>query len=189
MADTPSFDAPTSDSPTFESPITRLPDGASGSLLLADESSLTKLLVRSDRPQFDVVFGSTRRVADTLVCGLRPGEWHVLGSARAVAVVEALIDGGGFTHVIDVTHGRALLRVTGADAASTLEKVCSLDWRDSMTPDGAATSAAVAKVVCDIVRDDIDAAPSYLIGCDRSFGQYLFDALLDAGDEFAMVAG
>ena len=189
MADTPGFDAPTSDSPTFESPITHVPEGGAGSLMLADESSLTKLLVRSDRPQFDVVFGSSRRVADSLVCGLRPGEWHVLGSAGAVAVVELQIDRGGFTHVIDLTHGRALLRVTGADAARTLEKVCGLDWGDSMTPDRAATSASVAKVVCDIVRDDIDAVPSYLIGCDRSFGQYLFDAVLDAGGEFAMVAG
>ena len=53
-----------------------------------------------------------------------------------------------------------------------------------MSPDGAATSASVAKITCDVIRADIDDDPSYLIACDRSYGQYLFDALLDAGAEF-----
>ena len=37
-----------------------------------------------------------------------------------------------------------------------LEKVCSLDWSDPMTPDGAVASASVAKVTCDIARNDVD---------------------------------
>ncbi len=85
--------------------------------------------------------------------------------------------------VIDHTHSRALFRLTGTGSTSVLEKLCSLDWSDPMTPDGAAASAPVAGVTCDLVRDDVDGAPSYLIACDRSYGQYLFDALLDAGDE------
>ena len=31
-----------------------------------------------------------------------------------------------------------------------------------------------------------EGTPAYLVACDRSFGQYLFDALLDAGDEFGI---
>ena len=88
--------------------------------------------------------------------------------------------------VIDHTHSRALFRLTGADAASLLEKVCSLDWSDAMTPDGAVVSASIAKVTCDLTRQDHDGEPSYLIACDRSFAQYLFDALLDAGTEFGI---
>ncbi len=90
--------------------------------------------------------------------------------------------------VIDYTHSRALFRLTGAGAASTLEKVCNFDWSDAMTPDGAAMSASVAGVACDIIRDDAGGTRSYLIACDRSFGQYLFDALLDAGAEFGIGA-
>ena len=44
--------------------------------------------------------------------------------------------------------------------------------------------ASVAKVTCDIVRNDVNGIRSYLISCDRSYGQYLFDAILDARHEF-----
>ena len=37
-----------------------------------------------------------------------------------------------------------------------------------------------------MIRADVDGMPSYLLVSDRSFGQYLFDALLDAGDEFGI---
>jgi glycine cleavage system aminomethyltransferase T len=37
-----------------------------------------------------------------------------------------------------------------------------------------------------VVRDDRDGEISYLLHCERSSGQYLFDALIDAGDEFGI---
>lgn len=58
-----------------------------------------------------------------------------------------------------------------------------------MTPDGAAVSGSVAKVICDIVRDDVGGEPSCLIACDRSYGPYLFDVILDAGQEFDIAVG
>jgi sarcosine oxidase, subunit gamma len=36
------------------------------------------------------------------------------------------------------------------------------------------------------VRDDRGGEISYLLHCERSSGQYLFDALIDAGDEFGI---
>ena len=44
----------------------------------------------------------------------------------------------------------------------------------------------MAKLVTDVVRDDRDGTPSYLLHCERSSGQYLFDAVLDAGAEFGI---
>jgi hypothetical protein len=44
----------------------------------------------------------------------------------------------------------------------------------------------VAKLVTDIVRDDLDGVPSYLLHCERSSGQYLADAVLDAGVAFGV---
>ena len=35
-----------------------------------------------------------------------------------------------------------------------------------------------------MIRDDRDGVRSYLLHCERSSGQYLFDGLLDAGAEF-----
>ena len=184
---------------TFESPVVRsYKTVGSGDLLLTDISVTTKWLVRGSPDsaaagRLGAPFGSSR-VAEggATVLGSRPGEWIVLGTAGAVAeAVEGLeqSDSSDFVSCLDWTHGRALFRVTGNEATRMLEKVCSLDWSDPMTPDGAVASASVAKVTCDIARDDVDGTPSYLVFCDRSLGQYLFDALIDAGDEFGLVVG
>ncbi len=85
---------------------------------------------------------------------------------------------------MDVTHGRALVRVTGRRAPDVLAKECGADLTDAVFPDGAAMRSAVAGVATDLVRDDARGTPSYLMHCERSAGQYLFDSLLDAGGEF-----
>jgi heterotetrameric sarcosine oxidase gamma subunit len=168
---------------TFESPI------RSPGLLdrgLTDESETIKTLVRAGPESttaglLAVDFGSSRRVGETLVCGSRPGEWLILGEPSPVTDDLDLSD---HVSVIDLTHGRAVLRLTSAHAASILEKICSLDLSEAMTPDGAVTSATVANVVCDLIRDDANGVRSYLIVCDRSLGEFLASAILDAAGEF-----
>lgn len=180
----------------FESPVVRRPPRRSdpaGRLVLSDESAAVKWLIRA-APDGDaarrlaVEFGSSHATEDgALVLGSRPGEWIVTGDAPAVAAVVASLDGLGdadFVTALEWTHGRAMFRLSGPDAPNALEKVCSLDFSDEMTPDGAVVSAQVAKVVCDIARRDVASARGYLVFCDRSLGQYLFDALIDAGEEF-----
>jgi sarcosine oxidase subunit alpha len=177
--------------PEFRSSITASGVATTGALTLTDLSRLTKMVVRAGADtevatSFAVGFGAGRRDRGALIVGQRPGEWHVLGSAAAVAAVIDPLDTAGHVSVINLTHGRATMRLTGAAATGPLEKICSLDWSEAMTPNYAAVSASVAKVTCDIVRDDQDGVPSYLISCDRSLGQYLFGALVDAGDEFGL---
>ena len=187
------------ESPAFESPVVRRYETASvGALILSDASATVKWLVRGSEDgaaadRLGAAFGSSRVTGSgALVLGSRPGEWIVVGAPGAVAETVAGLEGlqpTDFVTALDWTHGRALFRLTGSDAARMLEKVCSLDWSDPMTPNGAVASASVAKVTCDIARNDADGTPSYLIFCDRSFGQYLFDALIDAGDEFGLSVG
>ena len=128
-----------------------------------------------------------------LVVGSGPGEWHVLappGAAAAVtdwlATVAADAAGDEFVSVTDLTHGRALVRVTGPDAADLLARLCGADLEDDMAPDGAALRSGVAGVATDIIRDDQAAVPSYLLHCERSSGQYLFGALVSAGEELGI---
>jgi heterotetrameric sarcosine oxidase gamma subunit len=132
-----------------------------------------------------------------LVVGSGPGEWLVLappGTAAAVtdwlATVAADAAGDEFVSTTDLTHGRALMRVTGPDAADLLARLCGADLHDDMAPDGAALRSAVAAVATDIIRDDIvyDRAgvPSYLLHCERSSGQYLFGALVSAGESLGI---
>lgn len=126
-----------------------------------------------------------------LVVGSAPGEWLVLAPPDkagdvAVRYTERLQATEEFTSVMQLTHGRALMRLTGGTAAATLAKVCGIDLADAVTPDGAALRTSVARVVTDVVRDDQDTTASYLLHCETSSGQYLFDSLLDAGEEFGV---
>ncbi|MGH3344544.1 MAG: sarcosine oxidase subunit gamma, partial [Carbonactinosporaceae bacterium] len=123
-----------------------------------------------------------------------PGEWLALaGPGTADALRERLAAGlsgvsgaAGFVTLVDLTHGRALVRLSGVQAGDVLAKVCGIDLRDGVTPDGAALRTSVARLVTDVVRDDRPGTPSYLLHCERSSGQYLFDALFDAGRQFGI---
>jgi len=152
---------------------------SSAALTLADCTPMAKLAVKGV-DALPVPLGRAERSGATLVVGSGPGEWTLLGGAGAPPAEE------GFVSTVDVTHGRALVRVTGVAAAKALSKVCAIDLSDRVTPDGAAFRSSVAEVVTDVVRDDIAGTRSYLLHCERSSGQYLFDALLDAGAEFGI---
>lgn len=170
---------------------------SAAALRLADASPLAKLGVRASADgafarALDVPFLRSRRDGDVLVVGSGPGEWLLVGGvAEGARLREAVTSrtGDDLVHVVDLTHGRALVRLTGRDAARALSKVCAIDLDDRVTPDGSAFRTSVAKIATDVVRDDAGAAdgePSYLLHCERSSGQYLFDCLLDAGREFAI---
>lgn len=156
-------------------------------LKLSDASPLAKVLVRSDEPALDVPYGLARRDDHgVLIIGSAPDEWLLVGPSGHAESLAGRIPRRGFTVMVDLTHGRAMMRLTGADAAFMLSKLCAIDLGDHMAPNGAAFRAPVAAVVTDIIRDDRKGCPSYLLHCERSSGQYLFDALLDAGAEFGI---
>ncbi len=64
--------------------------------------------------------------------------------------------------------------------------MCGIDLSEMATPDGAAFRSSVAALATDVVRDDVAGARSYLLHCERSSGQYLFDALLTAGRDLGI---
>ncbi|BBF99759.1 MULTISPECIES: sarcosine oxidase subunit gamma [Pseudonocardia] len=174
---------------------------AAAELTLRDESPLAKVVVRgpfagSVRSRLGVPFGRIIRTeipdqGPVLVVGAGPGEWLVLGpvgtgGGLVVALEKLLSDTGEFVSVVDITHGRALVRLHGSAARQVLAKVTGIDLGDDATPDGSALRTSVARIVTDLVRDDRDGAVSYLLHCERSSGQFLFDQLVDAGAEFGL---
>jgi heterotetrameric sarcosine oxidase gamma subunit len=159
-------------------------------LTLADLSPLTKVAVRAD-PDGPTADALAAHDAGLLVTSPVPGEWlvladpgeqdRVLDRLGALAAREERL-----ASVVDLTHGRALVRLTGARAAGVLAKESALDLSDRGCPDGTALRTAVAGLAVDVVRDDRGGDPSYLLHCERSSGQYLFDTVLDAGREFGI---
>lgn len=167
-------------------------------LTITDCTPLTKVQMRAPvggqaAAAIGVRFGrAARDPAGTLVVGSGPGEWLLLaGPSQApdleagLASIAAQASGEHVTWV-DLTHGRALIRLTGSCAVSVLARTCGIDLSDEITPNGAAFRTSVASVATDIIRDDLGTTRSYLLHCERSSGDYLFGALLRAGAEFGI---
>jgi heterotetrameric sarcosine oxidase gamma subunit len=183
--------------------LTRVSDGwevptgeASGDVALADLSGLAKVLVKGPAAGaagmvavMGTRFGRAAWDGDRLVTGAAPGEWLVLGprGTAGETVDRYRSELAGLTSdlvtVMDLTHGRALLRVHGPSTLRLLRRLTALDLDDRFVPDGSALRTSVAGVVTDVVRDDLAGSPSYLVHCERSSGRYLLDTLLAAGED------
>lgn len=141
-------------------------------VILTDASSTPKWRVFSGyegvRP------GTSKSSGDGLVWSVSPGEWTVMGDRPEVG------------EVVDLTHVRAMFRLTGDRARELISRVCGLDLDDGMFPNGAVGRTLFAGVATELVRDDQDGVPSYLIVPSRSFGRYMHDVIADAGGEFGI---
>jgi len=222
-------------------------------LTITDCTPLTKVQLRAPAAggaaaALGVPFGrAARNPAGMLVAGSGPGEWLVIaspGQGRQLTAWLARLAARAQDEpvtAVDLTHGRALIRLTGSRSADVLAKVCGIDLSDDITPDGAAFRSSVAALATDVIRDDLGgqsgaaaqpaqpgaaaqpaqpgaavqparrgaavqparpgavAQPgqlgrpgqagrgrSYLLHCERSSGQYLFDVLLRSGAEFGI---
>jgi len=181
------------------SAITEAAGAADGpGLTITDYTPLAKVQLRAPvngqtAAAVGVRFGrAARDPAGTLVVGSGPGEWLLLGAPgqapellSRLASIAAQAPGEHATWV-DLTHGRALIRLTGSSAVKVLARICGVDLSDDITPDGAAFRTGVASVATDIIRDDRNGTLSYLLHCERSSGDYLFSSLLRAGADYGI---
>jgi len=171
---------------------------STGALTLTDCTPLSKIQLKAPAAgqvarEIGVPFGRARRnAAGVLVVGSGPGEWLLIGqpgeAAQIAAVLADLTAGASDEYVssTDLTHGRALIRLTGANAPDLLSAMCGIDLSELTTPDGAAFRSSVAALATDVIRDDVAGVRSYLLHCERSSGQYLFDKLLSAGRDLGI---
>jgi heterotetrameric sarcosine oxidase gamma subunit len=206
MSPAPAAEAAGAGEPLARSPIRPAPpvaivDGwevsarpAAGDLTITDCTPLTKVQVRgrADASLQGIPVGRTARTeSGTLVAGSGPGEWLLLAPpGTPPADLAAGLPDAFLVTAVDLTHGRALVRLSGAAAPEVLALVCGINLADDATPDGSALRTAVAGVATDVIRDDRDGTRSYLLHCERSSGQYLFDCLLRAGADHGIeVAG
>lgn len=139
-------------------------------ITLADLSSTAKWRVFAGHDE--VRPGTSSRSGEVLVWSVSPDEWTVLGVEPGDAV--------------DLTHVRSMFRLTGVEAVSLMNRVCALDFGDAMFPDGSAARTLFAGVATEIVRDDQDDVPSYLLLPSRSYSTYIHEVIRDAGAEFGL---
>jgi sarcosine oxidase subunit alpha len=91
----------------------------------------------------------------------------------------------GCVHLTNLTSALAAVQLVGPYSYELLRKLMALDLSPHRFADLACAQGSVAKVHALVVRADIGSELAYEVYCGREFGEYLWDALRDAGQEFA----
>lgn len=122
-----------------------------------------------------------------LICRLSDEEAFVLtapGAERSAAVdMETRMD--GCAHLLDVTSGYAGFQVLGPRSVEALSRLTDLDL--SRLPDLSCAQGKLAEIYALVVRRDVGRQTSYEIYVERSYGEYLWKALTEAGHPLDMI--
>lgn len=195
--------------PIFRSPIT-LPRPSAASTLasatpvlgVSDLTGAPVTLIQGDAgdalaqhfPAIPAKAGDLVVVGQGLLARLTPAEFYLFGKSPATRLlpIAQLDDGfkqaGRLAHATDLTHGKAILKVAGPAAAEALSKICGLDFHDSVFPTMQVKQTSAAKIKTLIARCDEDNIRTYYLHIERSLGQYFFETVWDAGQEFGIVS-
>ena len=84
--------------------------------------------------------------------------------------------------IVDLTHVRGSIRVSGAKARELVMRLSPLDVTPDMFPVGSAARTLVAGITTEIVHD---AADTYLLITSRSFAGSLWQAIAFATGEWS----
>ena len=98
---------------------------------------------------------------------------------RSIAAV-----GAGCLQVVDLTSARTGIGLVGPRSRDLLVKLTALDVDAERLSDARCAQTALAKVAALVVRQDVGGVPAYEVYVARDFGEYVWDAVLDAGAEF-----
>ena len=125
------------------------------------------------------------RRRDVAMLWLGPDEWLVVTPDRRAERIERELRGaleGQHAALSDVSHGRTVLALSGPDARALLAKGCPLDFHPRVFGPGRCAQSSLAK--CQMLIHQVGEAPAFEIYVNRSFAQYAWTWIEDAGQEF-----
>lgn len=88
-----------------------------------------------------------------------------------------------------MTHGKAIFQLAGVSGKELLSKICGLDFEERRFPNLHAAQTSAAKIKSLIVRADQGNVLTYYLHVERSLGQYFWEVVWDAGQEFEVSKG
>ena len=127
------------------------------------------------------------RRRDLAMLWLGPDEWLVVTPDRRAESIERELRGaleGQHVALTDVSHSRAILALSGPNARALLAKGCSLDFHPRVFGPGRCAQSSLAK--CQMLIHQVGEAPAFEIHVHRSFAQYAWTWIEDAGQEFGV---
>lgn len=130
---------------------------------------------------------TTARRRDVSMLWLGPDEWLVVTPDRRVERIERTLRDaldGQHAALTDVSHSRTILTLSGPEARAVLAKGCPLDFHPRVFGPGRCAQSRLAK--CQMLIHQTSAAPAFEIYVHRSFAQYAWTWLEDAGRVFGV---
>ena len=131
-----------------------------------------------------------------LLARLAPNEFLLLGEETcSYPSIEKLVQIDKFPSKT-TDHGKPFIvprqfsqiwfRVIGCKSADTLAKLCAVDFRDSKFKDLQIAQTSVARLNAIVLRHDLGGISGFHILVDTASAEYLWDCLIDAGEEHAL---
>jgi heterotetrameric sarcosine oxidase gamma subunit len=121
---------------------------------------------------------------DSMAVWIQPSGWLVIRS-RGIegALAKRLGDATGDTiAVVDQSHGRAVLRLSGAHAGDVLAKGSRVDLHPRVFSAGSAATTTIDHITVTIVQ--VDAVPTYDLVLPANFAEAFLDWLKMSAAEF-----
>ena len=130
--------------------------------------------------------------ADDMFIGCGPDQWLAYRAAAPAQGMESLLAPlAAHAAIVDQSHGRTILRVTGAKVREALEKGVAVDLHPRAFAPGDAAATLVAHIPVQLWQ--LDAAPTYEFAVARSlalaFWHWLEASAAEVGLELAAPVG
>ena len=122
------------------------------------------------------------RRRDVSMLWLGPDEWLVVTPDRRLERIERVLRDaleGQHAALTDVSHSRTILALSGPEARAVLAKGCPLDFHPRVFGPGRCAQSRLAK--CRVLIHQTTAEPAFEIYVMRSFAEYAWTWLVDAG--------
>ena len=146
--------------------------------------------LRRGRVRYGMMCNDEGVILDDGVCArLTDDDWYVsttsTGAAGALEWVEWWRQSGwgDGVHVTDLTEARAAVNLAGPASREVLQKLTSRDLSRARFPYMRARSTRIAGLSCLVLRIGFTGELSYEIHGPAGGGQYLWEALMEAGEE------
>ena len=120
------------------------------------------------------------------VARLAADEAAVLTRPDQTAAVADVLDQGleACAHVVDTSSAFAAVQVTGPVGHLLIASLTELDVSPAALPNMRCAEAKAAEIYAMLLRMDLRGLASYVLCFGREYGEYMWDALLEAGQEY-----
>ncbi len=129
--------------------------------------------------------GRVASAADKGALWLQPGCWLIVAPAGQRGELPASLAQAlkGIAAVVDQSHGRCVIEISGAEARAVLARLCRLDLHERVFEPGHSAATLVGHVSCLIHRMD-GPTPCFRLLVGSTFAEWLLDELTAAAASY-----